>query len=78
MSVTVLYFATLRDAAGVSSEQVARPASLRELYATVAERHDFKLPIGRLRVSMNGEFCDWEHPVLDGAEVAFLPPVSGG
>ena len=78
MSVTVLYFASLRDAAGVAAEQVACPASLRELYRMLVARHGFTLPPERLRVAVDGEFRDWSTPIADGAEIAFLPPVSGG
>jgi molybdopterin synthase sulfur carrier subunit len=78
VSVTVLYFASLRDAAGVASEQVARPASLRALYDSLRERHGLPLAPERLRVAVDGAFCDWEAPVREGAEIAFIPPVSGG
>jgi molybdopterin synthase sulfur carrier subunit len=78
LSVTVLYFASLRDAAGVDSEQVDRPASLLALYEGLRERHALPLPRERLRVAMDGAFCDWDAPVEEGAEIAFIPPVSGG
>ena len=32
----------------------------------------------RLRVAMDGAFCGWDAPVREGAEIAFIPPVSGG
>jgi len=78
MSVTVLYFASLRDAAGVASEQVARPDNLRALYDGLRARHALPLPPERLRVAMDGDFCDWDASVREGAEIAFIPPVSGG
>jgi molybdopterin synthase sulfur carrier subunit len=78
VSVTVLYFASLRDAAGVASEEVPRPDSLRELYAALQARHALPLGADRLRVAVDGAFCDWDAPLRDGAEVAFIPPVSGG
>ena len=78
MSVTVLYFASLRDAAGVGSEQVPRPDSLRDLYEALRLRHALPLEAARLRVAVDGAFCDWDAPVAEGAEVAFIPPVSGG
>jgi molybdopterin synthase sulfur carrier subunit len=78
MSVTVLYFASLRDAAGVESEQVPLPASLQELYEQLRERHALPLAPERLRVAMDGAFCGWDAPVSEGAEIAFIPPVSGG
>ncbi|KFN50411.1 MoaD/ThiS family protein [Arenimonas composti] len=78
MAVTVLYFASLRDAAGRDSETLPQPASLRALYAGLRARHGFALPAERLRVAVDGAFVAWDTPLADGAEVAFIPPVSGG
>ena len=78
MTVTVLYFASLRDAAGRDSERVERPESLSALYDTLASRHGFTLARERLRVAVDGEFAHWDHAPAEGAEVAFIPPVSGG
>lgn len=78
MSITVLYFASLRDAAGRDSEQLALPVSLRALYDELRARHGFSLPAERLRVAVDGAFAPWDTPLRDGSEVAFIPPVSGG
>lgn len=78
MSVTVLYFASLRDAAGRDSEAVATPPTLVALYEDLRARHGFPMPRERLRVAVDGAFVAWDAPVRDGAEVAFIPPVSGG
>jgi molybdopterin synthase sulfur carrier subunit len=78
VSVTVLYFASLRDAAGRESEQLPVPASLGVLYAEVRARHGFALPQERLRVAVDGAFVDWDSAPREGAEIAFIPPVSGG
>jgi molybdopterin synthase sulfur carrier subunit len=77
--LTVLYFASLRDAAGVASESVeADTADLRALYESLRERHGFVLPVERLRVAVDGAFARWDDPPRAGSEVAFIPPVSGG
>jgi molybdopterin synthase sulfur carrier subunit len=78
MSVTVLYFASLREAAGRESEVVPTPASLERLYDQLRARHGFALAREKLRVAVDGAFAAWESPVRDGAEIAFIPPVSGG
>ena len=78
MSVTVLYFASLRDAAGRDSESLPVPASLSALYAELRARHGFALPADKLRVAVDGAFAAWDAPVPDGCEIAFIPPVSGG
>lgn len=78
MSITVLYFASLRDAAGRDSEQLPLPASLRGLYEELRSRHGFSLPAEKLRVAVDGAFAAWDAPLRDGSEIAFIPPVSGG
>lgn len=77
--ITLLYFASLRDAAGAPSETVeTRAADLAALYGEARARHGFAWPLERLRVAVDGAFAGWRDPVADGAEVAFIPPVSGG
>lgn len=76
--MTVLYFAALREAAGVSEEQLPVPGSLTELYAVLRERHGFKHAQNQLRVACNGAFCDWRYVPADDDVIAFIPPVSGG
>jgi len=78
-TVTVLYFASLRDTTGLAREQVeASVASLGDLYETLRRRHAFALPRDRLRVAVDGEFADWSDAIRAGSEVALIPPVSGG
>ncbi len=78
MSITVRYFASLRDAAGVDSETVEHCGALDALYACLAARHGFSLPLARLRVAVNGEFATFDRVPAHGDEVVFIPPVSGG
>lgn len=77
--VTVLYFASLRDVAGVAAEQIESSApDLRCLYAELQSRHGFKWTEDTLRVAAQGEFAQWDDALVEGSEVAFIPPVSGG
>ncbi|TYT27490.1 MoaD/ThiS family protein [Luteimonas viscosa] len=77
--VTLLYFASLRDAAGAASETLESDASdLAALYAETRLRHGFALPSEHLRVAVDGAFAAWTDAVRDGTEIAFIPPVSGG
>lgn len=77
--VTLLYFASLRDAAATASEQaVTAAADLAGVYAEAAARHGLQWPAERLRVAVDGEFVRWTDAVRDGSEIAFIPPVSGG
>ncbi|RNF85459.1 MoaD/ThiS family protein [Montanilutibacter psychrotolerans] len=78
-TLTVLYFASLRDAAGCETETVvADAADLRALYLRLQARHGFALPVDRLRVAVDGAFAHWGDVPRAGSEVAFIPPVSGG
>jgi len=77
--VTVLYFASLRDAAGVATESVeTSDPTLRELYDVLRSRHGFALPTDHLRVAVDGAFAKWGDAPREGSEIAFIPPVSGG
>jgi molybdopterin synthase sulfur carrier subunit len=77
--VDVLYFASLRDAAGIARESVeTAAANLRALYDEVQARHQLPFPSRQLRVAMDGEFAPWDAAPREGAEIAFIPPVSGG
>ena len=79
MTYRLLYFASLRVAAGCAGETVESDArDARSLYAELAMRHGFTFTPERLRVAVNGAFIDWGRPLADGDEVVFLPPVSGG
>ena len=78
-TVNLLYFASLRDAAGQGGEAwTTEAADLRALYAEVQAQHGFALPVERLRVAVDGAFARWADPVRAGSEIAFIPPVSGG
>jgi sulfur-carrier protein len=77
--VTILYFAALRDAVGMASEAVeTSAANLRALYEEAQARHQLPFPARQLRVAVDGDFASWEDALREGAEVAFIPPVSGG
>jgi len=79
MKYRVLYFASLRDAAGCDAEEAeSTHADARLLYAQLRERHGFTLRTESLRLAVNGELVNWERRLADGDEVVFLPPVSGG
>jgi len=79
MQLDVLYFASLRDAAGCERERVETHAvDLAALYAELAARHGFRFVPPHLRVAVDGAFAHWSDPPRQGSEVVFIPPVSGG
>ena len=78
-TVTLQYFAQLREQAGAGAEQVNTSAgSLRDLYAEIAARHGFSLPADALNVAVNAQFSDWGRPLREGDTIVFIPPVNGG
>lgn len=78
-TVSVLYFAKLREARGLDEERVdtlaCTPAGL---YAELRFRHRLPLDIDSLRVARNGDFATWDEPLAEGDEIVFIPPVAGG
>jgi molybdopterin synthase sulfur carrier subunit len=76
---TVLYFASLRDAARTEAEVVqTQAADLAALYAELQQRHGFAMTREQLRVAVDGAFARWQDSLREGSEIAFIPPVSGG
>ncbi len=78
MTVTVLYFASFQEAAGIDSELVEKPGSLITLYESLKQKYHFKFQATHIRVAVNGVFVNWQDSISDGDEIAFIPPVSGG
>jgi molybdopterin synthase catalytic subunit len=80
-SITVLYFAAARERVGAQREtlEVPEPTRVQEVLRLLAERHASLGPLlPHLRVAVNQEFVDQEAEVPAGAELALIPPVSGG
>ncbi len=78
MTITVLYFASFQEAAGIDSETLEKPASLTALYENLKQKYNFKFQPAHIRVAVDGVFVGWQHEIPEGSEVAFIPPVSGG
>lgn len=78
-SVTIDYFAVLREARGEARETLeTTAATAAELYEELRVRHGFSLPRSALRVAVNDDFVPWEHELRGGDRVSFIPPVAGG
>ena len=77
MSVTVKYFASLREELGQAEVRLeSRPG---ETVATlwIRANPERSLPPNVL-AAVNQEYVGRGHPVVEGDEVAFFPPVTGG
>jgi molybdopterin synthase catalytic subunit len=81
MQVTVLYFAMLRERRGASQETVELPegGDVATVLAVIAKRSPELAPwLPRIQVAVNQIMAPATHALVDGDEVALIPPVSGG
>lgn len=81
MRVEVLYFHTLRDAAGVSAEciEVGEGATAGGVVEALVATHPRLAPHrGSIMLAVNEEWCDRTRVLAQGDTLALMPPVSGG
>ncbi len=85
MSITIRYFASVREKLGAGEQLVLGDTGARTvgelrqwLRGRSALHADALDPDKCLRTACNQTLCDADAPLLDGAEVAFFPPVTGG
>ena len=72
MKLELRFFASLREALGVSQESITIPESIK----TIADLRTF---LGKvLRCALNQVMVDASTPLKENAEIAFFPPVTGG
>lgn len=80
-SVTVLFFATLRDHAGVKSLRIDLPqgATVKDLKASLVRQNpNLAQPMETTLIAINREYAFDETVIPENAEIAMFPPVSGG
>ena len=77
MAITVKYFASLRERMGRGEDRLGPPlpATVEEVWERVGGPEPLA---GNLLFAVNLEYAGADHPVADGDEVAFFPPVTGG
>lgn len=81
MKITLLAFATASEALGCRELDLEVPdhSRLEDLHQTLIATYPDLIPLWpRLAVAINGEIAKPESPLPPDAEVALLPPVSGG
>ena len=83
--ITLRYFSRARTIVGIGNEHVTLPQNchtVESLIATLGEnnsRHQSLLNERlAIKVAVNHEFVEWNHPIKPGDELAFFPPVTGG
>lgn len=79
----LLYFGRLMDVTGTAEETITLPATVRDTSA-LRRWLDADRALGgalmekTVRLAVNAEIVMDPHPVSDGDEIAFMPPVGGG
>lgn len=80
MKITVLYFASLRERIGASSEtiELAAGADIAAAKREVLARHPALKNLDGIRGALHEAWVHDDARLADGDELALLPPVSGG
>ena len=76
MTITVKFFASLREESGIDCRNVELGSgqTISDIWQRIAER-----PVPpNLLCALNHEYAEMDQAVSDGDEVAFFPPVNGG
>ena len=85
MKLELRLFASLREGLGLSGESIAAPLEVK----TIADLRNYLIQRGNpwaevlasgkvIRCALNQEMVSDSTPLVEGAEVAFFPPVTGG
>lgn len=81
ISTTVLFFATLKDLAATRhiTLQLEKGATIDDVRKQVIDQYPQLHPaLDSALAAVNKEYVFTAHPIHDGDEIAFFPPVSGG
>ena len=83
MTITVLYFAWVRERIGLPKERVeTEAATVAELIEELKAREDRYAmafsDLASLSVAVDQDLTDFDAPLAGAREVAFFPPMTGG
>ena len=81
MKARIKLFAALRERAGESEIEMELPdtATVAHVVSELDRRYGGMMQGGvPIMIAVNTEYVTADHPIQDGDEVAFIPPVSGG
>lgn len=81
----VLYFAWLREKAGLAAEEVTPPDSVTDVAGLISWLRtrgggpgEALADLSLLRIAVNQEHARLDHHIGRDDEVAFFPPITGG
>lgn len=77
MSIKVRYFASLKELLGRAGDELTNKSvsTVADVWGQVS---DGKKAPDNILAAVNMEYVGFESQVVDGDEVAFFPPVTGG
>ena len=80
----LLYFANLRERAGIAEEEVSLPAHVRtgrDLFKWLSKEKPELAEIlakGKVRVALDHYLAPLDQPIGEAKNIALLPPMTGG
>lgn len=80
MKIKVRYFASLREKAGISQENMTIEAGkdLKDLYLDLSQKYNFSLAANEIKYSVNNEYVEPSISLNENDVIVFIPPVAGG
>jgi|SaaInlStandDraft_2_1057019.scaffolds.fasta_scaffold504842_2 molybdopterin converting factor subunit 1 len=79
MKIKMIYFASLRETIGKSSEEIETIAqTATELYQFIKEKYQLQLNQEQLKVAINEVYVDFGTTLKEADTIVFIPPVAGG
>ncbi|GKX50400.1 molybdopterin synthase sulfur carrier subunit [Budvicia aquatica] len=80
--IKVIFFAQVRELVGVDQLSLAADyptvEALRQALCTRGNKWPLALESDKLLMAVNQTLVTGDHAIVDGDEVAFFPPVTGG
>jgi len=82
MTITLLYFAAVRELVGNDEERIELPADVKTIADLAAFLAEHRPPLagrlGAVRFARNETFAFDDEPIAAGDVIALIPPVAGG
>ncbi len=82
--IKILYFAKIRETIGISDEPLELAPGINTVNSVIdtliarGEPYNAAFEEGRILAAINQEMASLTSRVVDGDELAFFPPVTGG